>query len=55
MQGVHKRDLPFKTCPVCMRPFSWRKKWQKDWPNVVYCSARCASRKSAVKEPALPL
>jgi hypothetical protein len=36
-----KTDLPNKICPVCSRPFSWRKKWTKDWPSVVYCSNRC--------------
>ena len=40
-QGVAKRDLPTKTCPVCQRPFAWRKKWARDWDNVVYCSDRC--------------
>jgi hypothetical protein len=36
-----KADLPTKTCPVCGRPFAWRKKWRKDWEKVVYCSERC--------------
>ncbi|WP_201584906.1 DUF2256 domain-containing protein [Psychrobacter sp. HII-4] len=27
--------------PVCQRPFTWRKKWEKDWEQVVYCSERC--------------
>ncbi|WP_243760130.1 DUF2256 domain-containing protein [Deinococcus radiodurans] len=22
-------------------PFSWRKKWERDWDNVRYCSERC--------------
>ena len=22
---------PEKTCPVCGRPFQWRKKWERDW------------------------
>ncbi|MBZ6377182.1 DUF2256 domain-containing protein [Pacificimonas flava] len=39
-----KADLPTKTCPVCDRPFSWRKKWARDWPNVVYCSKACRSK-----------
>ncbi|WP_200898353.1 DUF2256 domain-containing protein [Gluconobacter oxydans] len=26
-----KQDLPSKVCPVCDRPFTWRKKWAKDW------------------------
>jgi hypothetical protein len=36
-----KAELPHKTCPVCQRPFAWRKKWARDWDNVVYCSDRC--------------
>ncbi|MBT3134916.1 DUF2256 domain-containing protein [Alteromonas sp. ALT199] len=39
---MKKSDLPTKTCPVCERPFAWRKKWEKDWENVRYCSKRCA-------------
>ena len=38
---VKKSDLPEKVCPVCHRPFSWRKKWARDWDRVVYCSQRC--------------
>lgn len=33
-----KQNLPQKICSVCKRPFTWRKKWEKDWDNVVYCS-----------------
>ena len=40
-QGIAKANLPEKTCPVCQRPFAWRKKWARDWDNVVYCSERC--------------
>jgi hypothetical protein len=36
-----KSDLPAKTCPVCERPFVWRKKWARDWDNVIYCSDAC--------------
>lgn len=39
--GVAKGNLPEKTCPVCQRPFAWRKKWARDWESVVYCSDRC--------------
>jgi hypothetical protein len=39
---AHKKPhLPEKTCPVCDRPFAWRKKWARDWDNVIYCSERC--------------
>ena len=36
-----KRDLPTKTCPVCQRPFAWRKKWERDWAQVKFCSDAC--------------
>ncbi|EMR13121.1 hypothetical protein MPL1_06442 [Methylophaga lonarensis MPL] len=39
----HKLTLPEKTCPVCLRPFLWRKKWARDWDRVIYCSKRCRS------------
>jgi hypothetical protein len=38
---MKKEHLPTKTCPVCQRPFAWRKKWARDWPQVKYCSERC--------------
>ncbi|NIZ02067.1 DUF2256 domain-containing protein [Thalassospira lucentensis] len=36
-----KADLPHKVCPVCNRPFSWRRKWHNCWDTVRYCSDRC--------------
>ncbi|WP_249196929.1 DUF2256 domain-containing protein [Gluconobacter cerinus] len=36
-----KQDLPSKVCLVCDRPFTWRKKWAKDWDQVRYCSEAC--------------
>ncbi|MBC7723372.1 MAG: DUF2256 domain-containing protein [Burkholderiaceae bacterium] len=36
-----KNGFTPKTCPVCGRPFEWRKKWAANWPNVVYCSEKC--------------
>ena len=38
---VRKQDLPEKLCPACRRPFAWRKKWERCWEEVVYCSQRC--------------
>ncbi|WP_119069563.1 DUF2256 domain-containing protein [Rubrobacter indicoceani] len=43
MKRTGKQNLPEKTCPVCGRPFTWRKKWERDWDSVVYCSRRCRS------------
>jgi hypothetical protein len=36
-----KSDLPIKICATCGLPFTWRKKWERDWPAVRYCSDRC--------------
>ncbi|MEL6623882.1 MAG: DUF2256 domain-containing protein [Bacteroidota bacterium] len=36
-----KSNLPSKDCIVCGRPFEWRKKWEKNWDEVKYCSERC--------------
>lgn len=37
-------DLPRKLCPVCALPFTWRKKWARDWDRVIYCSERCRTQ-----------
>ncbi|HCN04435.1 MAG TPA: hypothetical protein DIS79_02360 [Bacteroidetes bacterium] len=42
-----KSTLPSKICPICNRPFTWRKKWEREWENVRYCSERC---RRAVKQ-----
>lgn len=34
-------DQPTKTCAVCGRTITWRKKWARDWENVRYCSDAC--------------
>ncbi len=47
--GVAKRNLPTKICPTCQRPFTWRKKWERDWDNIVYCSERCRRERSTPK------
>lgn len=36
-----KGDLPTKTCAACGRPFTWRKRWERVWDEVRYCSDRC--------------
>lgn len=42
MKG-HKEKLDYKVCKKCNRAFSWRKKWEKNWVHVVYCSKKCKS------------
>ena len=38
---IKKQNLPSKICVICQRPFLWRKKWQKVWSEVKYCSEKC--------------
>jgi hypothetical protein len=38
-----KADLPTKICAACGRPFTWRRKWARDWENVRFCSDACRS------------
>jgi hypothetical protein len=30
-----------KTCQSCGRRIEWRKKWERDWDSVRYCSQSC--------------
>jgi hypothetical protein len=46
MKQRKKADLPVKICMVCQRPFTWRKKWEKNWEDVKYCSDKCRSNKN---------
>lgn len=41
VKHIKKENLPVKICLRCNRPFSWRKKWEKVWDEVKYCSERC--------------
>jgi hypothetical protein len=45
-----KADLPTKDCVVCGRPFAWRKKWEKVWTEVKYCSDACRQRKGTASK-----
>ncbi|MEM7332665.1 MAG: DUF2256 domain-containing protein [Chloroflexota bacterium] len=42
---MKKQHLPTKVCPVCQRPFTWRKKWKRQWEDIKYCSERCRRRR----------
>jgi hypothetical protein len=46
MKGVKKENLPEKVCIACNRPFAWRKKWEKNWADVKYCSDKCRANKT---------
>jgi hypothetical protein len=51
-----KADLPTRVCQHCNRPFTWRKKWARDWANVKFCSDRCrmTARRTAGAAPDVP-
>lgn len=34
-----------KVCVSCGRTFAWRKKWERQWEQVKYCSKRCRQQK----------
>lgn len=42
---MKRDDLPTKTCDTCGRTFSWRKKWERSWDDVRYCSDLCRREK----------
>lgn len=43
---AHKKpNLPTKICASCGRPFAWRKKWERTWDEVRFCSDACRSGK----------
>ncbi|WP_376878097.1 DUF2256 domain-containing protein [Albirhodobacter sp. R86504] len=46
---MKKSELSQKICAVCQRPFSWRKKWEKVWEDVKYCSDKCRGQRQASK------
>ncbi len=48
-------ETPKKTkiCQTCGRTFEWRKKWEKDWDVVKYCSDACRGHKPGESDHAL--
>jgi len=43
----NKQELPQKICATCEKPFTWRKKWARNWEEVKYCSERCRRNRVA--------
>ncbi|MFZ4071464.1 MAG: DUF2256 domain-containing protein [Caulobacterales bacterium] len=39
-----KGNLASKPCAACLRPFTWRKKWERDWNQVKFCSDKCRAK-----------
>ncbi|MGY8860083.1 MAG: DUF2256 domain-containing protein [Pseudomonadales bacterium] len=49
MKHRKKSDLPSKVCSACGLSFTWRKKWERNWDSVTYCSERCRRGKTTNK------
>lgn len=45
MPQKNNSHLSTKICVTCGRPFSWRKKWEKNWDEVKFCSDKCRANK----------
>ncbi|WP_345454641.1 DUF2256 and DUF3253 domain-containing protein [Nocardioides marinquilinus] len=44
---------PEKTCASCGRRIEWRKKWERSWDEVRYCSDACRRHKVTDTDRAL--
>ncbi len=55
-QKYTKSNLPVKICAGCGKPMAWRKRWQKIWEQVKFCSEKCRKNKNSLNQVAkLPL
>ena len=53
---MHKPSVsgvPTKTCAACGRTITWRKKWERDWDSVKFCSDACRSRRPGPQDKLL--
>ncbi|MBX7096952.1 MAG: DUF2256 and DUF3253 domain-containing protein [Myxococcaceae bacterium] len=41
---------PDKLCAACGRVITWRKKWERDWAQVKFCSERCRRKRVGTSE-----
>ena len=48
---IAKANLPHKDCAHCGRPFAWRKKWEKVWHEVRFCSEACKRTRRTSAQP----
>lgn len=44
---------PPKTCATCGRQIEWRKKWERDWDSIRFCSDGCRHHRLADHDRAL--
>lgn len=46
----NKNGFEPKICAECNLPFEWRKKWEKCWDEVRFCSKSCKATSKSWKE-----
>lgn len=46
-------DRNDKTCVSCGRRIEWRKKWERDWGEIRFCSTSCKKRGISATDEAL--
>ncbi len=44
---------PPRTCATCGRTITWRKKWERDWDNIKFCSDTCRSHRPSAQDQQL--
>lgn len=44
---------PPQTCAACGRTITWRKKWERDWDHVKFCSDACRAHRPGDRDAAL--
>ena len=49
----HPSGSRTKVCASCGRTITWRKKWERNWEQIRYCSERCRKHKVGAPELAL--
>ena len=46
-------EHPPKSCATCGRTIEWRKKWERDWDSIRFCSDGCRHHKPSDQDRAL--
>ena len=52
-RATASQDRADKVCVVCGRRIEWRKKWERDWGEVRYCSVACRRTKRSTTDEEL--
>jgi len=43
-----KLNLETKLCERCNRSFAWRKKWERAWDEIKFCSKKCKAESKKI-------